>query len=220
MVSAVVDFMLRNSKPNKRNGTLMLRQRTDQYTTVYKGDKDLKICNQEILFRSTIEYVELCYEDIHSVLIYSLIGVGLQVARLLRESKRDELKLPRKDKEPTRVHRFIHFRASSGNGKTVYGIIEHFACGAMCHLKIIRNNDTAGTVTGIRNEESKVYKKYASKPTVQVSIWDLFSCAWKRPYCLRDNNCIHYAVRCWNCLKPIDHPQIKYEDVYQVNEPT
>lgn len=103
--------------------------------------------------------------------------------------------------------------------------MEHFACGAMCHLKtdddyVCDKSDFKVQMYTHDDCNSKVSGELKGKPTVQVSISDLFSRAWKKPYCLRNNNCIDYAIRCWNELEPIANDKlkpirIKYEHVYK-----
>ena len=206
-----MDVILRMSKPNIRKGTTVLYKRTEEDSgreIVLHWQEGGKITWQMLDY--TIDYVEFCHEPIKSKLMKKTIKVGLAVAKRLPKCLSKKWKLLWRE-EPSIRHRFIHFHARGGaENKPVYGTMEHFACGAMCHLS--RSDDL------ICKEDSKVQEKLAENTTKRVSIMCLFLEAWKEPYCLRDNNCIDYAIRCWNYLEPSNHTEIKYEDVAQVKE--
>lgn len=72
---------------------------------------------------------------------------------------------------------------------TIWGTMEHDDSGAKCYL--YRAN--------CRRQQAEVEMRHA----IQQPQWNIFKCfslAWTGPYSLRSNNCIDYALKCWNLL--------------------
>ena len=96
----------------------------------------------------------------------------------------------------------------------VWGIIERLEDAAECHL--FRVNKIGN------RKNSHLYDDLSGQPMNNESIGQLFcdemGARWKGPYDLRCNNCIDYAIGCWNLLRPqCAKPTVGWYDVYQVS---
>ena len=112
---------------------------------------------------------------------------------------------------PSLHHRFIYFRATSpDNAEFVFGTMEFTSDGAVCTLYHTDN---------LPYHNSQVHGGYKSAETLALTILELFQGAWNGIYSVSDNNCIDYAIRCWNLLEPRDYEHrnrivISYDNVY------
>ena len=170
-----------------------------------------------------IVYVKFCYEPLTNVMLRHAIEGAILV--------RGE------DNVISPHHRFIYFRANRSGSEfdydtAIYGILEHVKDepvgngGVVCNLYLNTGNDDLRAVTG--RVDAAVHGYLIGYPTQPYSIRRLSIKAWTRPYDLLINNCIHYAIRCWNLLQP-DHRQqlnfrrdfylypINYRDVCHVH---
>ena len=168
-----------------------------------------------------IGYVEFCYEPLQRKSLLSMVKTFFKfphsAEELPNEVVRDVRGLLRGI--PSRHHRFVHFRATGGlrdNLKIVFGTMELNLDEAVCYLY--------ATSDLCDRHYSKVHGALMAEPTTSLSIKELFQSAWNYPYDLLHNNCIDYAIRCWNQLRPrqysetddgMDRIMISYNDVYQ-----
>ena len=177
------------------------------------------------IFQSyVIDYVEFCYEPLQN----KKATTGYYPAQWLPENVLDVLT---GRKLPSKHHRYIHFSASLycqnttpglteleltiGPGghvhqapevptkvHTVWGTMEHQPDGTWCCLYGSEYVPNTG-----RSQSIRLWSRYPSAP---FNIITLFTSAWQGAYDLVSNNCIDYALRCWNLLL---ESYYKYEDV-------
>lgn len=179
------------------------------------GGVNVQEYEQEYL-NYVIVYVKFCYEPITNV--------------MLRHAIEGEMLLRGEDNVPSPHHRFIYFRANHSGSEfdydtAIYGILEHVKDehgGVVCYLYLNTESDDLRAVT--RRVDAAFHRNLIGYPTQPHSIRRLSINAWTGPYHLINNNCIHYAIRCWNLLQP-DHRQqlnfrlypINYRDVWHAH---
>ena len=152
--------------------------------------------------------VEFCHKPLESKSIFRIFLDWILGGGEL--PTRDEMVRGLLREAPSLHHRFIHFRATApSNDDYVFGTMEFTSDGAVC--TVYHTDDLP--------YGSQVHGEYRSVETSPLSIQDLFQRAWKGRYRLLDNNCIDYAIRCWNLLEPRNYVNgdrivITYNDVY------
>ena len=190
------------------------------------GNQIMKAGNPRIAQRYIteylIDYVEFCYVPLQSMRANAAVG-------FLNLLPRNQAETIAGRNVPSSHHRYIHFSASlfessaaaslteveltiTPGGRqaptkvkvdTIWGIMEHEESGTMCYL-YSQNTANAG------RHQAGVLMNRNIRP--QLSITQCFFGAWTGPYNLRDNNCIDYALRCWNSLCGTN---VTYNDVCQ-----
>ena len=153
----------------------------------YNGDQlDLEnIRGQKLLMNYNIWYVEFRFKPLEDVVARAAATLGNLLPTQVALTLAGRL-------VPSRHHRFIYFLARSRTNMLEYvcGTLEFFNTGAECRIF---------HVTGI-NISGFVHGHLRGFPSIDYSIGGLFVAAWEGPYDLMNNNCIDYAIRCWNRL--------------------
>ena len=163
----------------------------------------------------TIDYAQFCHQPLTHVAL-DFIVTTLKVPEFLF------VRVPHKvvdkvkelsDEEPTEIipglpsghHRFIRFRTEQYHSKTkkkVWGTMERLGTGVVCALY---DSESASVRSGARVTQtgflpfSDQLEMYTRRINVDKVFRDIGG-GWHGDYHLTDNNCIHYALECWERL--------------------
>ena len=149
------------------------------------------------LLNSVIDYVVFCIEPLEDVLFRLAIYIGsLLPTQWVGRTV------------PSPHHRCIVFRAKRIDlvfmrQYYIWGIMEFHTAGAKCYLY---------TNVDIPGRRLRMYSHLSGRPTTRYTIRELFTAAWEGEYHAMTNNCIDYAIRCWNLLSP-EYTMIEWDDV-------
>ena len=209
--------------------------RPTKVITLYKnGDGELDMKNGtgeyniacRLVKHYFIDHIEFCYEPLQN----KKAAFGVDVLNWLPRNAGETLA---GRKVASRHHRYIHFSASLFGRSMTEDLVE-----AQCYpigggsisyeRKLVKQDTVWGTMEHLGSIGTKCcvygnYKPQAERRQARVhiksaitpvmSIVNCFSEAWIGPYDMRSNNCIDYAVGCWNLLCKND---IEYDNVCQV----